>query len=263
MGLLGRGLRFLGNQAHQAISVISPRTAAVIDDTVNTWIIEPLTKATTVATAWISNVAQAVWELSDTALVKTVTVRAAQAAGLVLAIHALTQGAAATKVVQTLPWLMDAVLTLTNPTKAITLVAAVFITALAVAGIRILDRTTDGPDPDEPAQAQEPLVDPATPTLVAEPRKATQPDYDLEQVAARVQVEVAADGSVLVHGIPSDLPEEVGLEVAHIAADAATARLEKILLHRPVLTRDDRRVLVKTAREALRAEGRRKAGAGT
>ncbi|HEY5136594.1 MAG TPA: hypothetical protein VIJ41_12435 [Candidatus Nanopelagicales bacterium] len=84
-------------------------------------------------------------------------------------------------------------------------------------------------------------------------------DYDLERIAAQVQVEVAADGSVLVHGVPGDLPEEVGLEVAHIAADAATARLEQILLHRSVLTRDDRRLLVKTAREALRAEGRRRA----
>ena len=59
------------------------------------------------------------------------------------------------------------------------------------------------------------------------------------------------------------VPEEVGLEVAHIAGDAATARLEKILLHRPVLTRDDRRLLVKAAREALRAEGRRRVSAGS
>ncbi len=97
--------------------------------------------------------------------------------------------------------------------------------------------------------------------MVAEQRQTAPPEYDLEQIATQLQVEVAADGSVLVRNIPGDLPEEVGLEVAHIAADAATARLEKILSHRPVLTRDDRRPLVKTAREALRAEGRRRTGA--
>jgi hypothetical protein len=88
--------------------------------------------------------------------------------------------------------------------------------------------------------------------LVAEQRKSAQPVYNLEEIAAQEQVEVAADGSVLVHGIPGDLPEDVGLEVAHIAADAATARLEKILMHRPVLTRDDRRLITNAAREAVR-----------
>jgi hypothetical protein len=41
----------------------------------------------------------------------------------------------------------------------------------------------------------------------------------------------------------------------------AEARLEKVLLHRPVPNRDDRRLLTKTAREAVRAEGRRLARA--
>ena len=153
---------------------------------------------------------------------------------------------------------MEAVLALTNPVQALMPAAGACVAALGFATFRLLDRA-DSPNPDQPALAAELLVDPATPSLVAEPRNTAQPDYDLEQIAARGQVQVAADGSVLVHGIPEDLPEEVGLEVAHIAADAATARLDKILLHRPVLTRDDRRLLIKTAREALRAEGRRRA----
>jgi hypothetical protein len=49
--------------------------------------------------------------------------------------------------------------------------------------------------------------------------------------------------------------------VAKIAADAATARLEKVLLHRAIPNRDDRRLLTKSAREALRADGRREARA--
>jgi hypothetical protein len=105
----------------------------------------------------------------------------------------------------------------------------------------------------------EPLVDAGTPLLVTEPRKMALPDYDLERIAAQVNVEVTPDGSVLVHGIPTELPDEVGLQVAKIAADAATARLRKVLQHRTVPNRDDRRLLTKCAREAVRAEGRRAA----
>jgi len=258
LGLLARGLRFLGRLARKAIGLVSPHAADVIDDTVKTWIIEPLTASARVVTEWITSVAQAIWELSDSAAVKTITVRAAQAAGLLLAVHSITRGAAAARVVRALPWAMEAVLALTNPVRVLMLVAGAFVAALGFAAFRLLDRA-ESPNPDEPAQAQEPLVHPGTPSLVAEPRQTAQPDHDLERIAARVQVEVAADGSVLVHGIPEDLPEEVGLEVAHIAADAATTRLERILMHRTVLTRDDRRLLVKAAREAVRAEGRRRA----
>jgi hypothetical protein len=66
---------------------------------------------------------------------------------------------------------------------------------------------------------------------------------------------------VLVHGIPGDLPDEVGLRVAKIAADAAAARLEKVLLHRAVPNRDDKRLLTKVAREAVRTQARRVAKA--
>jgi hypothetical protein len=58
----------------------------------------------------------------------------------------------------------------------------------------------------------------------------------------------------LVHGIPDELPAEVGLQLAHVAAQAATARLEKILLRRPVPNRDDKRLLTKIAREAVRSQ---------
>jgi len=258
--LLGRGLRFLGRIARKAISVVSPHAADVVSDAVTTWIVEPLAKAAKVVAEWITGVAQAVWELSDCSLVRTITIRAAQVAGLLLAVHSITRGAAAAKVVQALPWAMEAVLFLTNPLRALTMVAAAFVAALGFAAFRLLDRA-DSPNPDEPAQAVDPLVDPGTPVLVAEQRRPVQPDYDLERIAAQVNVEVTPDGSVLVHGIPTELPEEIGHQVAKIAADAATARLEKVLLHRPVPNRDDRRLLVKAAREALRAEGRRRARA--
>lgn len=258
LGLLGRGLRFLGRLASKAISVVSPHAAEVVHDTIKTWIVEPLASAATVVTTWTMNVAHALWELSDTALVKTITIRAAQAAGLLLAVHSITQGGAASRVVRALPWAMEAVLTLTNPVRALLLVTGAFVAGLAFAAFRLLDRA-DGPNPEQPDQAQDRLVDPSTPSLVAQPRKTAQPDYDLERIAAQVNVEVTPDGSVLVHGIPTELPEEIGHQVAKIAADAATARLEKVLLHRPVPNRDDRRLLTKCAREAVRAGGRRAA----
>jgi hypothetical protein len=88
VGLLSRGLRFLGRLARKAIAVVSPHAAEVVDDTVTTWIVEPLTKTATVVAEWIVGVAQAVWELAGCSLVKTITIRAAQAAGLVLAVQA-------------------------------------------------------------------------------------------------------------------------------------------------------------------------------
>jgi hypothetical protein len=154
---------------------------------------------------------------------------------------------------------MEAVLFLTNPLRALTMVAAAFVAALGFAAFRLLD-AADSPTPDESAQAAEPFVDPGTPVLVAEPRIVRKPVYDLERIAAQVNVEVTPDGSVLVHGIPTELPDEVGHQVAKIAADAATARLAKVLLHRAVPTRDGRRLLTKSAREALPAEGRRRVG---
>jgi len=61
---------------------------------------------------------------------------------------------------------------------------------------------------------------------------------------------------VHVHGIPTDIPPALGTQIARIATDAATARLDKLLTHRPTLTRDDRRLLTKTARDAIRTHAR-------
>lgn len=258
--LLGRGLKFLARTARTAIALVSPEAADVVDRTVRDWIVEPVARVASTVGTWVRNVAQLVWELSDSSLVKAVTVRAAQVAGLVLAVHSLSQGAVASRIVQALPWLMDAVLWITSPVKVLALVATAFVVALGFTAVRLLDGG-DNPGPTEPATAPEPERDPGTPVLVAELRRTEQSSFDLEKIAASVNVEVSADGCVLVHGIPGDLPDDIGRQVARIAADAATARLEKVLLHRPVPNRDDRRLLTKSAREALRAEGRRKARA--
>lgn len=258
---IGRATRTVGRLLRAGISLISPAAAAIAEQAVHQYLTVPLTVAATTASSWVRDAAQVLWELTDTALVRTTTVRSAQIAAATLAVHSLTQGLAATKVVQAVPALMDIVVTLTNPAKALLLVGVAFTTALGVAAFRLLD---DGhwPDPQDPHSATEFVTTEAeAPQLLAEPRTTGRAVHDLERIAAQVNIEVTPDGSVLVHGIPCDLPEEIGLEVAHIAADAATARLEKVLLHRPIPNRDDRRLLTKTAREALRAEGRRKARA--
>jgi hypothetical protein len=251
--LLRRGLWFLGRTARAGIGLLSPTAAFAVDDVVQRWIIRPAATAVTLASTWVRDAATAVWDLSDQPLVKTITTRAAQIAGLILAAHSLTQGAAATKLVQALPWLMDTVLTFTNPTKALALVLGAFVTGLLLTATRLLDTR---PEPHDPKHATEQLLDPGTPPLVAAPRTAAQPSYDLDRIAAQVNVEVTPDGSVLVHGIPTELPDDIAHQLARLAADAATARLEKVLLHRPIPNRGDRRVITKTAREALRTRGR-------
>lgn len=76
----------------------------------------------------------------------------------------------------------------------------------------------------------------------------------LREVAAHLNVEVTPDGSVVVHVIPDTLPDDVGLRVAEVAAKAATERLERIFMRKPFVNRDDRRLLTKVAREAVREQ---------
>jgi hypothetical protein len=150
---------------------------------------------------------------------------------------------------------MDVVVVLTNPAKVAALVGLAFVTALAVAALRILD--TEGPDDDEPDEADSEEVQKDEPEIPARPHLVPVPDVpeaDLPVVAAQLNVEVTPDGSVLVHGVPDELPADVGLQAAQIAAQAATLRLERILLQRKSLNRDDRRLLTKVARPAVRSQ---------
>jgi hypothetical protein len=79
---------------------------------------------------------------------------------------------------------------------------------------------------------------------------------DLVAVAARLTIDVAPDGSVTVNGIPDDLPEDEARRIAEVATEAAVKQLRRILPARPVPSRDDRRLLNKVPREAVRAEAR-------
>ena len=75
--------------------------------------------------------------LATTDLVRTCTTRAALAAVTLISIHALTQGTLAARIVQALPWTMDAIITITNPTRALVFVAGTMLIAMGVAAARL------------------------------------------------------------------------------------------------------------------------------
>jgi hypothetical protein len=79
-------------------------------------------------------------------------------------------------------------------------------------------------------------------------------------IAAKVNVEIQRDGSVVVTGILDTVPEDLGQVVAEIALEAAMRHIRRTLPVRPVPSSDDRRVLTKAARDAIRAEAQRRAG---
>lgn len=262
-GLLRRGFRLVGSAVTAAgrlvdkgLDAVAPHAAATLRHVAHTRIYTPIAIGADAAGRWLHSVGQVLWELTGTGLVRAATVTAAQIAGLALGLHALTKGALAARIVMAIPASMTVVAWITQPLHALAIVLGAFLAALAAAAVLLGRRpSTDSP---EPQAARERFVDPGTPDLPTGParlRMATPPD--LQRVAASLNVEITPDGSVVVHGIPDDLPDDLALEVAHIAANAATARLRRILLNRPVPNRDDRRLLTKVAREAVRQEGRR------
>ena len=254
--LLGRGIKALGRLARKALGVVSPSAAATANELARTWILQPIANAFDTAASWARTTVEVLWHLTGTSLVRRVTVTAAQTASILLGVHALTHGALAARLVMALPAAMTVAAWITQPINALMLVAGAFAASTVLAGV-LLARQVNTPSPREP-QAQSELIDPGTPDLIAE-RPRPLAVAELNKVAASLNVEIAPDGSVLVHGVPDDLPADAAREIAGIAADAAADRLRRILLHRPLPNRDDRRLITKVAREAVRSRGGRPA----
>ena len=179
--LASSGLRLIcprakavGRVLMSGLATVSPTAADVTEHVVQQWVVQPVSDVAVKVTGWVRDVADAVWDLSDSGLVKAVTIRSAQAASLVLAVHTITKGAAAAKVVQALPWAMDVVVTVTNPAKVAPWSGSPSSPRLAVAAMRILD--TEGPD-DEPDEVDtegvppQETTEPGRPQLVR-PRRA-------------------------------------------------------------------------------------------
>ena len=248
--LFSRASRLLGTAAratYKAIEMISPRAAKAVEDTVERFIVEPVLNAALWVQEWIGNLGEVLWALTQTSLVRSITTTAAQIFAIVLSVHTLTKGALAAKIVSFLPWTMEAVIAVTNPFIALGVVAAVFVSAVLVAGMTLTCSTPEDPQPVKLTMNDEPH------------EMSPLSSWKLEEIAAKLRIEVTIDGSVIVHGIPTEIPVQEGERIAQIAAEAAVARLQKIWPLRQRLTRDDRRLITKIAREAVRGQARQAA----
>jgi len=240
--LLGR----VAQSAYTAIASLSPAVARVVEDTIEHYLVEPVLTAALSVDAWMRSIGMTIWALTQTGMVRTTTVISAQIAGGLIAAHVLSKGLLAARIVQLLPATMTAVVWVTNPIIAITAVGAAFLGAAAVALIRLLNT----PRSTTAQEAQDQSFGATRIRPFNEVFEAFD-GIDLEQIAAALQVEVTPYGSVIVKGIPENLPTETAERIAHIAADAAVKRLVKVLPHRQP-NRDDRRVITKVAKEAVR-----------
>jgi hypothetical protein len=209
----------------------------------------PILGAARTAAVWVESAGELVWMLASTDLVRTCTTRAALAAVTLISVHALTQGALASRIVQALPWTMVAVITMTNPTRALMFVAGTMLIAMGVAAARLARQIRP-----EPPTANEGVA--AVPNTGFEAEVLT----DLSIIAGKVNVETQRDGSIVVTGIPDTVPTDLGQVVAEIALDAAMRQIRRTLPVRPVPSRDDRRLFTKAARDAIRAEAARRQG---
>jgi hypothetical protein len=244
--IFSRTARLLGRAAratYSLIAMLSPTLAKLVESVVEEFIAEPFLDAALAIDQQVTAFGQTLWGLAHTSLVRQTTVNTAQVSGGLIAAHMLTKGFLAAKVVQLIPASMTAIIWLTNPIIAIGLVAGAFIIAASFAFLRLSGKSATKPDNSpNPNQARG----------YSDLFETDQFDrIDLDAVAAGLDVEVTPDGSVIVNGIPADLPSETAERIAGIAADAAIKRLVKVIPHRKP-NRDDRRVITKIAREAVR-----------
>jgi hypothetical protein len=99
------------------IGTVSPALGTHLIRATNA-ITSPIVGAARTAGVWVETAGELVRMLASTDLVRTCTTRAALAAVTLISLHALTQGTLAARIVQALPWTMDAIITITNPTRA-------------------------------------------------------------------------------------------------------------------------------------------------
>ena len=193
------------------------------------------------------------WALAHTTLVRTAVTVAASTASAVFVIHTLTQGLLAFRIVQATPSLMTAVVWATDPWRTLALVGAVAGVAMGIALARLIHTVTpedeeDEPEPPTPAAGKKPVQ----PAPEPQTRPTVVPMIDFDKIAASVTIEITNDGSVIVHGIPDEVPRECGKVIAQIATDAALKHWKRTRTSRPTPSRDDRRLFTKAAKEALR-----------
>ena len=214
-------------------------------------IADRITGAARVVDGAVRGAGDLAWALAHTTLVRTAVTVAASTASAVFVVHTLTQGLLAFRIVQAMPSLMTAVVWATDPWRTLTLVAAVAGAAMSIGLARLIHTVTpdnEEPEPPTPAAGKKSVQ----PAPEPQPRPTVVPMVDFDKVAASVTIEITNDGSVVVHGIPDEVPREYGEVIAQIATDAALKHWRRTRTSRPTPSRDDRRLFTKAAKEALR-----------
>lgn len=199
--------------------------------------------------ATFTGVSQLLGSLVRSPLVVLSTIRAAAIASGALAVHAITKGAIAARIVRLIPAAMTAVIWATNPWKLLLAVLGVMAGATLFSAVRVARMTP--PPPAKPTPIRTPKAQgPRDEQPVAEP---TLSKENFESLVASLKVVIAVDGSIEVHGIPAALPLEEQQRIAQTAADAATEQLQRLVRRGRPISAADRRTVTEAAQSAVLA----------
>lgn len=230
-GLLGRVAPKAAKKAEQGLDTVASTCDAVF----------------TRIEATVTGVSQLLGSLVRSPLVVLSTTRAAAIASGALALHAITKGAVAARIVRLIPAAMTAVVWLTSPWKLLLAVLGVMAGATQFSAVRVARMTT--PPPVKPTPIRTPKTQsPPVEEPVTEPELSRE---DFESLVASLKVVIAVDGSIEVHGIPAALPPAEQQEIAQTAADAATEQLQRLVRRGRPISSADRRTVTNAAQSAV------------
>ena len=238
---IGQGLSWLGTTTARLVGRVWPAA--------ETWlrhaaarVAAPVREGVTWLGSLLAGTGDIAEGLARTPLVQAASTTGAKVAAGVLAVHAVSKGAVAAKIVAALPATMDLVIAATNPWLALAAVGIVTLSAMGIALARLLSAgdTNHGPDDGGGTEA-------TAGTVQADVADVEDVLTDLAEIARTVHVAVQTDGSVVVEGVPGSVPEDLREVVAQIAADAAIRHMQRTLRVRPTPSRDDRRLFTSPA----------------
>lgn len=246
---VGRGLKKIGGFFTGLLGRIAPKAAKKAKQVLDT-VATACDAVFTRIEATITGVSHILGALVRSPLVVLSTIRAAAIASGALAVHAITKGAVAARIVRLIPAAMTAVVWLTSPWKLLLAVLGVMAGATAFSAVRVARMTT--PPPVKPTPIRTPKTQsPPVEEPVTEPELSRE---DFESLVAGLKVVIAVDGSIEVHGIPASLPPEEQQRIAQTAADAATEQLQRLVRRGRPISSADRRTVTKVAQAAVLAD---------
>jgi hypothetical protein len=242
--LLARGLRWLGRGSANAvrqvagvIDIATPQAGQRLRQVIDA-IQARITGLFDTIEHALSQAASLVAMLTSTPLVRAVTTRLATVFSGLLAVHVVTQGALATRLIQAVPASVGFVAWATNPWMLLAGLAFSFAAVTVFAGVRLWQ--AGGPRPQGPT------------TDHSSDLGAVEQDGAFEAIVSRLRVVIEPDGSVRVDGVPADLPEPQQRDLATAAARAAVGQLEQIARHGRPISSAQRRAATKAAKAAAR-----------